>query len=625
MSKNGDIRGFFGGQTAGHSSSSSQSQATSSSLQPVQDLPPIPSSPRTPPKSTSKPRDRTDEIKGSDEEEDDSDDSLASVSVFFKSKTGPAPYQRDPNLTSTPRAKRIASSASTIKSPLTVRTKHKFDLKFLVAHAKQSNRAEESARVADELINQGDDDDDDANQFLKDVQNDPALLQKTAKTLLKDGEDDTKGDKLVRAIHRTKAHSYHNVHYFFNLEQPVIKPLRKPFPQKGARGCWSCLANSRARNQVFISGLPHVIASKGKTLPDEIFLWILGEICVEKNAQLRVQYCNLIALCPDSVSRLVTDARLYSMLEKLGGPKYLKSEVHPKLKGRTTLEDPYPGRDWTGLAAFLELLERLAPMLNTQNAIGAILLLLRMALDPLVSTTVRAEHAAAMIALVGVLPSTGTKQWDEACEVISSYLYEVIDEPINQVVPISHMPNTTPQLVDLRRRMAAVALFQDADLGKRPIDKSLSFKDVMERPDSPDFKINASTDFEELRALVTLLDLVVGSAGFIRDEHAKDEDGARKFDVDIDTLTFRMKLMHDKIHDSTQSDRKVAKLSIDLLARRLNYLVRTKPPPKTSIFDPEPKEDTNLPKQRAFMEKFTSKKWNVAANGNGSTNGVGTK
>ncbi|OTA79333.1 hypothetical protein M434DRAFT_239086 [Hypoxylon sp. CO27-5] len=631
MSRNRDIRGFFGKAAGGDTSQSGTAS------QPVRDLQSPISSPRTPPKPTPKPRDRTDEIKGSDDEDGDSDDSLESISAFIKPKNGPAPYRRDSNLTETPKAKRIASSStSLIKSPLTIQPKHKYDLKYLINHARQSDRAEESARRADELINQIEDDSDNSGagvaQVLAKVQNDPKLMQTAAKKLLHNDEEDVKGDKgdkgdkLVRAMNRTKVDGSRKLCYFFNLDQPLLKPPRKPFPQKGTKGCWECLANSRTRDQAIILGLPHTLLSKGRALPDELFLWILDEVCVERNAQLRVQYSNLVALCPGSITRLVTEARLYSMLEKLGGPRYSRSQSHAKFQSFPKLEDPYPGRDWTGLVTFLELLERMAPHLSEESVIGAIQLLLRMGLDPLVSTLVRSEHAAAMEALVGALPKLGTPRWNEACETVSLYLYESVDEPVNQFAPIGHMPKTTSKLLDLRRRMAAVALFRDTEMASRPVDETLTLDDIMDRLDSADFRISASTDFDSLQALVALLDIVIGNASFIMQTHTAPgvqdiEAARRKFDADIDGLTFRLKLIHDKIHDSTLLSRKVAKASIDLVAKRLTYTVRTRPPAKTSIFDPGPKEDVNVPKQRAFMKNWAQKKAErsaaVLANGNG--------
>ncbi|KAI0013777.1 hypothetical protein F4779DRAFT_561300 [Xylariaceae sp. FL0662B] len=604
MSRNRDIRGFF---KPGSTESFQFQQATSS--QPALELP---SSPTTPPKSTSKPLSWNDEIKCSDDDEDnDSDESLISFNALLERKQGPPAYKREPN-TTTPQAKRIASYSH--NSPLTLRQKkHKFDLKSLISHARQTDRAEESARRADELITEEDDDD---HHNLSDVQNSPTRLQKAARDLLNSDEEEAKGDKLARAMNRTKVDGSRRVSYFFNLEQPLFKSPRRPFPSSKAKGHWRVLADSRSRTQAFIVGLPHNMVSRGKTLSDELFLWVLDEVCVEKNAQLRVQYRDLVTLCTGSITRLVNDVKLYSILERLGGPKY--SGGHTKLQISPDMENPYSGRDWTGLVTFLQLLERIAPYLETANATSAIQLLLRMALDPLAKTTIRNEHFTAMEALISALPRAGTRQWDNACETICSYLYESVEENVLRVVPINYMPNTTSKAVDLRRRMAAVTLFGvEAAMGGRPVDDVITIDDIMRRLDADDFQVSRTTDFENLRALVTLLDIVVGQAGFVHSTAgaetasaaADDDDSAdRRFDARIDGLTFRLKMVHDKIHDNTLLSRKLTKASIDAVGKRLTYAVRTRPPPKTSIFEPEPEDEMNVPKQRAFMKNWAQRK-----------------
>lgn len=172
------------------------------------------------------------------------------------------------------------------------------------------------------------------------------------------------------------------------------------------------------------------------------------------------------------------------------------------------------------------------------------------------------------------------------------------------------MPRSTAKLVDLSRRMSAVALFRDVKLAQRPVDETLTLHDIVNRLGSLDFHSGGvGTDLEALRALVALLDTAIGGAGFLMREHSGAKDADRKFDADIDDLAFRLKMVHDKIHDNNDSSRKETKSCIDLLAKRLTYVVRKRPPPKTGDFDTEPSgEDANVPKQRAFMKKWAQKK-----------------
>ncbi|KAI5867565.1 hypothetical protein GGS23DRAFT_612707 [Durotheca rogersii] len=649
MLRNRDIRGFFTKAAVPGPGRASQSQSAAS---PQRERAP-PSSPATRPEPTPKPVLRTEEVRCSDDEDGDSDDSLESITAFIERKRGPlAPVSA---------AKRIASTSTPVKSPLAVQPKHKYDLKYLVNHTRQSDRADESARRADELINQIDDEDgniDDGAPHLTDVQKNPALLHKTAKALLHGDEEEAKGDKLLRAMNRTRADGVRRAHYFFNVEKPLFKPPRKVFPEWEAGGCWRFLADPRTRNQAIILGLPHAMLVKGRTLPDELFLWVLDEVCVERNAQLRTQYCNIVALCSGSVARLVDDARLYTMLAQIGGPKHAfleEGDGDTKLQSLPRTEDPYPGRDWAGLAAFLGLVERIAPNLSAPNAIGAVQLLLRMGLDPVISTMVRAEHAAAIEALVGALPKSGTRQWNDSCGTLASYLLSIVDSPEHRILPISRIPATTSKLQDLRRRLAAAVLFPSlvlipasgtSSITTRPVDDALAPADILHRLEQPDFRVGPDADYDQLRALFALVDTAVGGGGFLRPspsasplssittttasspagpgEKPTSANGPRSAaggggggdaaDAAVDALAARLKAAHDRIHDSALLERKVAKASIDVVAKRLAYAVRSRPPPKTSIFDHdgerererEARQAADLPRQRAFMKSWAA-------------------
>ncbi|CAJ2504226.1 Uu.00g116200.m01.CDS01 [Anthostomella pinea] len=663
MSRNGDIRGFF---RPGPAKPLSQDRTPSS--QPSLDLP---SSPRTPPKPAPRVLSRTDEIKGSDDDEGDSDDSLESISAFIGQRSGPAAHRREPSTFSTPQAKRIASGVH--RSPLTLQPKkHKFDLKALINHTRLEERIDESAKRAEDLINEGDDDDDVAD--ASDLEGDPKQFQEAAKELLIGDEEEAKGDKIARAMKRTKVAGTRKRCYFFELDQPLFKPPRSPFPEKKAKGCWQCLVESVTRDQAFIHGLPCVLVSKGKALPDELYQWILDEMCVEKNAQLRMQYTNVISMSKDTTSRLINDMQMYAMLERLGGPRYARE--HSKFESSSEVEEPYRGRDWTGLETFLQLLERIAPDLQKANVISAIQLLLRMSLDPIVSTinTVAERHLAAMDALVSALPRSGS-QWDTACEAICSYLYENIDDIVLRALPITLLPKATAQQLDLRRRLAAESLFHSPGMGSRPLEGVLTTEHIRDRLDEPDFKIRHSTNFEALRALIALLDIVIGDAQFMRSSPVPSSDTTatststatttpsgsrnnntnhnnktdenqnnnnhtkstttkprsnkepyssnkkpyhptdRAFDTEMDALTFRLKAVHDAILDSNLVSRKEAKADIDALSKRLTYSVRTRPPPKTDIFDmydekkrrEEEEAEEDKPRQRAFMKSWTKR------------------
>ncbi|KAK5626852.1 hypothetical protein RRF57_002567 [Xylaria bambusicola] len=634
--KNGDIRGFF--KSAGASSSQTQERSAS----PASPAPPAPdvfSSPQTPKTPKTAPRifKRDDEIKGSDES-DDSDDSLGSITGALGYRVGPAAHRRDPNVLSTPQAKRIASGIH--RSPLTLQPKrHKFDLKALINHSREIERTEESVRRADALLAQTEQESDDSHN--SDAENEPKRLDEVANQLLADDDEGGKGDKVRRAFKRSKDDeaSSRKHCYFFSQEEPPSSPGKHTFPRKGVSGPWKCLSKSGTRRQAFLMGLPYTFLAKGETLPDELFQWILDEVCTEQNLELRRQYINLAELSEDNAQRLVNDMRLYSLLEVVGGPKYARE--HSKFKSTAEVRQEYLKRNWSPLVAFLQLLERIAPSLQISSAISAIQLLLRMSMDPVVASVVREHHMRAIATLVSSLAKSKS-QWNTACDAICSYIHENIDDPELKVTALSSIPSSSLHLVDLRRRIAAESLFNKPELGRKPIDRYLSFEMIRNRLDAADFKPTnkADFDFERLRALTTLMDIVIDRANFMvrRDTDkassarsstptpkgkpsmpevetevsAKEASAAaeQQFNAEIDILAARVKLIHDRIRD--KASRKNVKLSLLGLEKRLKYAVRTKPPPKKDIFAleemPAAAGDINVPKQRNFMRQWAQKK-----------------
>ncbi|RYP90772.1 hypothetical protein DL770_003105 [Monosporascus sp. CRB-9-2] len=685
MVRNRDIRAFFAVKS---SAGSSRLESATSSPAAATDDQQLPSSPRTPPRSAastaaSRRLGPQDEIMGSDDE-DDSDDSLESLSALIGGgrKTGgggPAAYQRPPNdgdVTSTPRAKRIASGGGPSRgSPLTLQQRqqqqqHKFDLKALISHTRQSERTEESARRAEELIREAEESSDSDEEDGGRGSPSNNLKQVARELLGRDGnenddeEGNPRGDKIARAIDRTQVQGARRRCYFFDptasplpQQQPFPGPASArapPFPVDAARGTWRFLADPNTRDQAIINGLPHtVVASRGKELPEELFLWMLDRVCVERNPRLRTQYCGLLVACAGNTRRLVDGARLYGALEGSGGPKY---DPRPaRLKTTPEVEEPYGGggrNNWAGLGAFLDLLRRMAPNLEPASAVDGVKLLLRMGLDPVLGNAVRGEHLAALEALVAALPATEEKwnaavshslraKWacssgwaiktdmsSEQCTAICSYVLQSLDDTVLRAAALSSVPKSTARLADLRRRLAAAVLFSSPSFSSDADDFDVTNLDlgaaaVQQRLSRPDFAIRPTTDFEELRALVWLLDAAVGDASCFLlppppppEDNPPDGDGNRvgqerrrsRFDAEVDALTFRLRALHDGIHDNGLLTRKEAKAAIDAVGKRLTYAVRTRPPAKTSIFDPPARDDVDLPRQRDFMKNWAQRR-----------------
>lgn len=216
-----------------------------------------------------------------------------------------------------------------------------------------------------------------------------------------------------------------------------------------------------------------------------------------------------------------------------------------------------------------------------------------------------------------------------------------------KVQAVNAIPKTSPRLRSLWRGVAQRILF-----GHESGEDMLSLDAILQRLGQRDFAITQSTDFEEYKSLVTLLDGAIGNGAFLRlppqRRHTGQDDnetfravaaaaaeakakGAhpqetkadanRRFDAAVDALTRRIEVLQNKIHDSNSAERKEAKTALDALAKRLAYSVRTRPPPKTSIFDENGnsggggktaerarRDEVELPRQRDFMKGWTTAK-----------------
>ncbi|KAF3001642.1 hypothetical protein E8E14_002139 [Neopestalotiopsis sp. 37M] len=623
MSKNGDIRGFFGKKSSQPSKPDSGT-AVQLGSEPKQaakpapvdlwlDSPDLPSSPITPQKNVIKtPRARDTEIKGSDDEDDDSDSSFESIGAMLgrgRNTLGAASQNVSAGLMTTPKAKRIALGSFVHRSPLTLQQqpKHKFDLKTLLNHAKQDNAFDESVRRVKAAMAE-------AEEELEPVAN-PEKMAGGAITA--DG-DETKVEKLAMAIDRTTGDESRPRAYFFDLEEPMRDHKRRPFPKKTVKAKpWSILEEDSSRNQMFIHGLPATLAKKGKELPDELYLWILDQVCVENDVQLRNQYIELAALCTDDTHRLVTAEELYRMLGRLGGPKYSgEDEKFPLSPG---LQNPYPGRDWAHLRYFLELLTRMAPNLGTETNLDAIKMLLRLGLDPIVVTVagLQVAHSTALLELISALPAASAR-WEYCCKSICNYQYASIEQASQRSIAITMLPTSIPRGIDLQRRLASEALLNKPNIGAKDPDQSVTVHDIFSRMSEPDFQITGTTDFGELIALITLLDIVVHDgthlyrAELAASASAASEAEARlRYDEDIDGVVVRLKILHDKISDNTLILKKEVKLSLDGMIKRLKNTVRSRLPPKMKLFDDDDKAEKEakfLPRQKDFMKKWTATK-----------------
>ncbi|OHE96434.1 hypothetical protein CORC01_08197 [Colletotrichum orchidophilum] len=561
---------------------------TPNSLPSLPSLPSSPALPSSPPTTKKRPiltRDAV--IKGSDDEDDDgslSDDSFPDLDMLGPTKPRPD---------GTPKAKRRARLVH--KSPLTIQPKHKFDFKTLDAHSRRHDVLFESPRRPAEPAPKDD--------VMVDTEESPSKArQKLIEIAGVKTEEDA--DKALRAMERTDAGASRTRWYFFKKDVSGLgEPA--PFPKKYAKGPWSFLEKPGTRDWHIMSGMPNNLAVN-VMFPDELYLWILGMVTVEKFGVLRGEYSKIATANDKQVKRLITPQLLEESLRRLGAADFVGDEV---LRPVRESRDIYADRDWEPLQSFLEWMAYVAHHLTYETVAYAVKILLRMAADKMVleNVDVLMHHQNALAALVDTVKDS---VWNEFCTEICSSLYHGFDKTSLRMLPLICMPVTSRKLHELRRRLAVAFFLRDAALANEHPDDVISLRLVIARVKDSDFKINNKTDYVNLKALVQLLDMAVDDGAFARDD--EDLIYEKEFNADIDDLAKRLKAIWRGINDTGAANlaRTEAKSVLEWVGERLTYSVRTKRPPTQSIFGEQGPSSAKKRRQQDFMQKFVRSRKN---------------
>ncbi|KAJ6781006.1 hypothetical protein PWT90_09946 [Aphanocladium album] len=571
------------------------------------------SRPQTPPR-------RTREIAASDDEGSDSgfsDDSLEDLSTLLGGGgcRRPQAAPREDHLV-TPQAKRAAHSSRRRSSPpgpslpppqLSVVPKHRFDLKALAKDARRDTALQASSLRAQEPM----------KERTTAPSTTPARgggLSASSHSVLSDivnGSDGKGKDahKVLRAVQRADQGHQELRYCFFKTEfDGATETKPPPPPPEALKNPWSLLTkgSQRVREQNLISGVPfNVVGSQGG-MPDAIFLWVLEEVCTAKSTVARTELCNLILICPEQIASLLTPELMKSTWERLGveDASIINAEISVAKRG----EDVYKDRDWAPLLAVLSLLRDIAPGLLPETRKYTTQLLLRMAMDRLVVSSVdidnQFEHT--FTALIDTIPP---EEWDSFCHDTCTLLKNNFSSQCIRINALLCLPASSHRAHDLRRRLAIAFLFpHDASLTLRPPEEVLTLHAVLDRLARPDFQVGPATEFAELRAAVLILDMAVDDGSVLA--AFSDPDAEDAFNAQVDALAARLNEIWRRTNDAGMKlARTEAKSVVEWVQKRVTHTVRTRRKPPKSIFDlpgqeGKDRQRRDLPRQQEFMKNF---------------------
>ncbi|KAK3330994.1 hypothetical protein B0H66DRAFT_467720 [Apodospora peruviana] len=646
MSKNAAITSFF--KPIPKDSQSPRQSLQPSQLSPKPALParaspsrrvtpPAPSSPLPlPSPSPAAPvRDRNAVIQGSEDEDDDdfsSDDDLPSFFTRPKGSGGAVPVPgragRDTsNLCATPKAKRTAVEFHS--SPLTIMPKHKFDMRALMKHAEADNALEASERRMVSALSRESPSADKPGVGSEKV---TTSLHETMLDVFPDADssqDENTREKLMRAVKRTEATVHRKQYYFFkeggDSQQAECASVgaRRQFPKTAATGVWKFLAPAQGRAEFFEDGLPYHIQTKLQNLPDGIFLWILEEIPCEKSKKLREEYLRLLGACPGHAGRLMNEDSVTQIFRILDvSERALDFGPQRAISKSSEHREPYSQqRNWIPLQSVLRTIQETAHGMEVAPLIRSFSILLRLGMDHLV----REDHALerdyqdAMLRLVESIPKDS---WDLFCKEVGISLYNHVDEYSLRWDGVSSIPLLHPRLVELRRRLAIIFVFDDLQRGESPPEESFHMRAVLDRLESDDHGVfvvdRHRADYFELAALAGLLGIAIGdgnppspaTSGSTSAPTAGSATTVRQYNADVDELAKKIKVMWSNIQaqGAAYASRMDARVMLKDLERRLQHATRTRPPPKDDIIfgikSGEEYDGEERPKQQRFMKRF---------------------
>ena len=162
--------------------------------------------------------------------------------------------------------------------------------------------------------------------------------------------------------------------------------------------------------------------------------------------------------------------------------------------------------------------------------------------------------------------------------------------------------------------------FDDLTYSTKHSHHLMDLDKVIHRLFAPEFEITKQTDYRELAALITLLDIAVDDGRSV-DLDLTNAETAKRFDKHVDELGDEVRNYMRDIGNPGAAfiSRIEAKEVMECVSQRVSGTLRSRPMPKITVFDQQQFEELrkrasrelkraeNVGKQKEFMEGYVSK------------------
>ncbi|KAJ5141579.1 hypothetical protein N7526_002574 [Penicillium atrosanguineum] len=415
-------------------------------------------------------------------------------------------------------------------------------------------------------------------------------VQGVLTSALRESEDGKDFRRLMDAIRRTEALDQDRIWRFF--DQVQMTPAAPEFPRDlfPPNSYLCALRETNSRVRAFQSGILEYAASL-RQLPDELLCWLFRSIPLEPRDELRQAYCRIFTQTPaQRVENLIHPDDIDGLFRQMGArpqaldltdsvveDTYEQISQKPQLKVRGVLFSTF------------DLLQDAADLFSIDTRERAIQILLRMTLDTSLTADnlIHSELQSALSALLERVPEADTEEMDRR---ICATVYRTVKDPQFQSRMLHHILPTSAWISLLRYRLGVAFLLKSPEALTETPAAVLDLKRLTlfliqdDRFHKQLRNPKDEYDYSELTAIALLLDVVVNSAPYSL--RCAQVESAKELDAIIDKLATQIKKIFSSIQDSGASHlkRMLAKEALEALHYRVLYAVRSKPPPKKTLF-----------------------------------------
>ncbi|ELR04785.1 hypothetical protein GMDG_07012 [Pseudogymnoascus destructans 20631-21] len=494
------------------------------------------------------------------------------------------------------------SRAQSYASPLTFQPKHKykFSITSLVSQSQRHEATEASAQRAKTILDEPGNGEEAGQQDDKE-----ALLE----SVIADKDTDS-ANKILQAVARTEATSTEKRWYFFDPDSkvPTHKPTNTPANISKIYQKWN-QGGVIDRDSTAVSGAMSNAARTQEELSEKEFLWILEMSCTQPATNLEESYFDALLAAPGAIDKYLRPKAVKKIFDLLGALRQA-TDRKANVEAVGVYKKAYRGRNLDTLQRYIKFLGDAAKSATPVTCAYTTSLLARLCADNLVkeNNMILSIVRYAMGELCDAIEKHGA--WEISCHQICSNIYKTVaQEPICLHI-LECIPGSTPHLIDLRARLSLSVFCRDCDLTQKPAKETVELRKLMQVLSGPRFQINRETDYVQLAALISLLDIAIDD-GSGADLDVSDPQAEEEYNSCLDELAYLLKVIWSSINDrGTLSPSRIhTKRTVEKLRNRLLEMVRTRLKPRQSIFDlsGQGAEREGALKQSAFMTKHFRK------------------